>query len=70
MFAFYVIIMRTYFQTNIPEEIKEAAEIDGASGFKILKIAIASVGAVPVMVLLPFFQKYYVKGLRVGSVKD
>lgn len=145
VFAFYVIIMRTYFQTNIPEEIKEAAEIDGASAFKILKsivlpmavpivvsialmigisywndwinglyyitdsklfsiqqilnrmledsrylttntagvdsvglgdipsnalkMAIASVGAVPVMVLLPFFQKYYVKGLTVGSVK-
>lgn len=145
VFAFYVIIMRTYFQTNIPEEIKEAAQIDGAGAFKILKsivmpmavpiivsialmigisywndwinglyyitdsklysiqqilnrmledsrylmtntagvdsiglgnipsnalkMAIASVGAVPVMVLLPFFQKYYVKGLTVGSVK-
>ncbi len=145
VFAFYVIVMRTYFQTNIPVEIKEAAKIDGAGEFKILKdivlpmavpiivsiglmigisywndwinglyyitdtklysvqqilnrmlqdarflttntsgieafgsgyvpnnglkMAIAAVGAVPVMVLLPFFQKYYVKGLTLGSVK-
>lgn len=145
VFAFYVIIMRTYFQTNIPGEIMEAAQIDGAGQFKILrriilpmsvpiivsiglmigisywndwmnglyyitdsklysiqqilnrmledarylttntsgvdstglanipsnalKMAIASIGALPVMVLLPFFQKYYVRGLTVGSVK-
>lgn len=146
VFAFYVIIMRTYFQTNIPEEIKEAAKIDGASEFKILrrivlpmavpiivsiglmigisywndwinglyyitdsklysvqqilnrmladaryltsstagveissgamsipsnglKMAIATIGALPIMILLPFFQKFYVKGLTVGSVK-
>ena len=145
VFAFYVIVMRTYFQTNIPEEIKEAAKIDGAGEFKILKdvvlpmavpmivtiglmigisywndwinglyyitdsklysvqqilnrmlqdarflttntsgvenlasgyvpnnglkMAIAAVGAIPIMVLLPSFQKYYVKGLTLGSVK-
>ncbi len=145
VFAFYVIIMRTYFQTNIPEEIKEAAQIDGASEFMILrkvilpmaipiivsiammvgisywndwinglyyvtdsklfsiqqilnrmiqdarflttntsgvenlaagivpnnglKMAMAATGAIPIMILLPFFQKYYVKGLTLGAVK-
>ena len=34
-----------------------------------LKMAIAAVGAIPIMVLLPSFQKYYVKGLTLGSVK-
>ena len=34
-----------------------------------LKMAIAAIGAVPIMVLLPFFQKYYVKGLTLGAVK-
>ncbi len=145
VFAFYVIVSRTYFQSNIPEEIKEAAKIDGASEFQIfgkvvlpmavpivvsiglmigisywndwinglyyvtdtklysiqqflnrmlqdarflttntsgvemitngtvptngLKMAIAAIGAVPIMVLLPFLQKYYVKGLTLGAVK-
>ena len=141
--AFQVIVMRSYFQANIPDELKEAARIDGASEFRILfqivlpvakpiiatiglmialgywndwmnglyyvtdsklfsiqqllnrilsdaqylsqntdnvevsttiptnslKMALAAVGSLPLMVLLPFFQKYYVKGLTIGALK-
>ncbi len=31
MNAFFVIIMRTYFTSNIPSEVLEAAKIDGAN---------------------------------------
>lgn len=34
--AYYIMMMRTYFTTNIPEPIIESARIDGASEFKIL----------------------------------
>jgi len=34
-----------------------------------IKMAIAMVGAAPIMLLFPLFQKYYVKGLAVGAVK-
>lgn len=34
--AFNVIMMRTYFNTNIPDAVIEAARIDGANEFKIL----------------------------------
>ena len=146
--AYYVMLMRSYFQTSIPEEILEAASIDGASEFQTFyKVSIpmakpiiatvalfsmilywndwqnallyitsdrkkplqllliniqksiefllnnsnvpASVKAAmggtipqysatmatvivvigPIMVIYPFFQKYFVKGLTVGSVK-
>lgn len=141
--AFQVIVMRSYFQANIPEEIKEAACIDGAKEVKVLfkivlpmavpiictiglmialgywndwmnglyyvtdsklfsvqqllnriladaqylsqntdsvelstnipsnslKMALATIGALPVMCLLPIFQKYYVKGITIGAVK-
>lgn len=144
--AFYVIMMRTYFTTNIPEAVIEAARIDGAGEWRILftivlpmsmpmiatmalliglgywndwknglyyltdnrlfsiqnmlnnmlkdvqflksgadasaasdvlqdmpsvgiKMAIAVVGALPVMIVYPFFQKYFVKGLTIGAVK-
>lgn len=143
--AFQVIVMRSYFQSNIPEEIKESARIDGASEVRILfqivlpvstpiiatvglmialgywndwmnslyyvtestlfsiqqllnriladaqylsqntdavevststniptnslKMALATIGALPLMFLLPFFQKYYVKGMTIGAVK-
>lgn len=142
--AFQVIVMRSYFQANIPEEMKEAARIDGASETRILfrivmpmsipiictiglmialnywndwtnglyyitesklfsvqqllnriladarylaqntdnlevaaadiptnslKMALATIGAIPVMLLLPVFQKYYIKGITIGAVK-
>jgi putative aldouronate transport system permease protein len=144
--AFYVIMMRTYFMTSIPEEVIEAGRIDGAGELRILarvvlpmsvpmvatlslliglgywndwrngfyyltdsslfsiqnmlntmlqdvqflasggaggnageiaatmpsvgiKMAIAVVGAVPILIVYPFFQKYFVKGITVGAVK-
>jgi putative aldouronate transport system permease protein len=146
MSAFYVIMMRTYFTTNIPEAVIEATRIDGASEYKLLfkivipmalpilatitllvglaywndwmnglyyinkdsmysiqvllngmlmdvqfllsnaqssaslnqdivlpatgiKMAIAVMGALPILVVYPFFQKYFVKGIVIGAVK-
>ena len=148
MNAFYVIMMRTYFTTNIPMEIIEAGKIDGAHEMRILtqvvlpmslpimatvglmvglmywndwtnglyflndprlfsiqnilnrmildaqflqtvgassagstagairnlpgatlKMAVAAIGAVPILIIYPFFQKYFVKGITVGAVK-
>ena len=34
-----------------------------------IKMAIAVVGALPVMIVYPFFQKYFVKGITIGAVK-
>lgn len=34
-----------------------------------LRMAVAVVGMIPMIVLYPFFQKYYMKGLTVGAVK-
>ena len=40
-------------------------ELPGTS----IKMAIAVLGALPIMVAFPFFQKYYVKGITIGAVK-
>lgn len=146
MSAFNVILMKNFFKANIPNELLEAARMDGAGEFFILakivlplskaimatiglfsaigywndwqnglyyltkrtdlfslqnylnrmltdiqflnssanvasyaqgmklpatsvKMALAVVGVVPIMVLYPFFQKYYVKGITIGAVK-
>ncbi len=41
MNAFYVIMMRTYFSTTIPEELIEAARLDGGSEITILRKVVA-----------------------------
>ncbi|NBJ92608.1 carbohydrate ABC transporter permease [Parablautia muri] len=145
MGAFYVIMMRTYFTTNIPEAVLEAARIDGAGEFRTLvkvvvpmskpiiativllvglnywndwlnglyyvnddrlysiqvllnkmlmdvqylmtnaasgamnqsiqlpatgiKMAVAVMGALPMFIIYPFFQQYFVQGIVIGAVK-
>jgi putative aldouronate transport system permease protein len=34
-----------------------------------VRMAIATVGAVPIMIIYPFFQKYFVKGIIIGAIK-
>lgn len=143
MNAFYVILMKNYFANNIPPELIEAAEMDGAGEYKVffriimplslpilatvglmvginywndwtnglyyltdqnlfslqnvlnrilsniqflsnsnvgqkvttelpstsIRMAIAVVGIIPILVLYPFFQRYFVKGITIGAVK-
>lgn len=146
MNAFYVIMMRTYINSNIPDEILEAARIDGANEFVCLgqvvlplckpilgtealmafiaywnnwtngiyfiqqrtdlhgiqnylkriidsaavlqqqmayganvdasaiptigiRMALAVIAVLPVLILYPFFQKSFVEGITIGSVK-
>ena len=50
----------------------EAAQY-GVTGITIpsisVRMAIAAVGVIPVMIIYPFFQKYFAKGLTMGAVK-
>ena len=34
-----------------------------------IRMAISVVGILPIMILYPFFQKYFVKGITIGAVK-
>lgn len=142
--GFTIMIMRSYFSSNIPKEILESARVDGASEFYILikvvlpislpiiatiglmsgiaywndwtnglyyvtdtnmstvqvllnrmltnaqylqqagaygsistaslptttiRMAVAVVGALPLICIYPFFQKYFTKGMTLGAVK-
>ncbi|MGN1381204.1 MAG: carbohydrate ABC transporter permease [Eubacterium sp.] len=51
MNAFYVIMMRSYFTSNIPDSLIEAAKLDGANEFKILQKIIVPL-AKPMIVTL------------------
>ena len=46
-----------------------AAEISATMPSIGIKMAIAVVGVLPILVVYPFFQKYFVKGITIGAVK-
>ncbi|MBP3705216.1 MAG: carbohydrate ABC transporter permease, partial [Clostridia bacterium] len=46
-----------------------AAEIPQTMPSTGIKMAIAVVGVLPVLIIYPFFQKYFVKGITIGAVK-
>ena len=123
--AFFIIMVRNYFTSNIPEELIEAARIDGCSetgiffrvAFRVsywndwqnglyylddqklygiqnilnainanakylmsganaasmpaetARMAAAVIGIIPILIIYPFFQSYFVKGITMGAVK-
>lgn len=47
----------------------EAAEQLGRIPATTIRMAIAVIGSLPVLIVYPFFQKYFAKGMTVGAVK-
>ena len=47
-----------------PEEIERAEMLRES-----LKYSLIVVGSLPVLILYPFLQKYFVKGIMIGSIK-
>ena len=64
MSAWYVIIMRTFYRTTIPEEILESARVDGASEFRIfftiaLPLSTAGLATIGLFTLLLYWNDWY-----------
>ena len=57
--------LRSGAEADTPEAMAALASLPGESA----RMAIAIIAILPLLVAYPFFQKYFVKGLTVGSVK-
>ena len=62
--AWYVVILRTFFTTNVPQAIIESAKIDGAGEFRILfgmvfPMAIPGIATIALFKTLQFWNEYF-----------
>ena len=62
---------------NINEDINALRQSASATGnmniqmpSTTVRMAIATVGILPILLIYPFFQKYFVKGITLGGVKE
>ena len=62
---------------NINENINALRQSASATGnmniqmpSTTVRMAIATVGILPILLIYPFFQKYFVKGITLGGVKE
>jgi putative aldouronate transport system permease protein len=74
MNAWYVIIMRTFMKTTVPEAIIESAKIDGAGEFKtlfaiVLPLCKAGLATIGLFCLLGFWNDWYLPLLFITDKK-
>jgi ABC-type glycerol-3-phosphate transport system permease component len=73
-FNFQMVLRDILFLANLPPEI--LADIDQVNLlnmqgiFQQIRYAVLVVGALPMMMLYPFIQKYFIKGMMIGSLKE
>jgi putative aldouronate transport system permease protein len=60
------ILENVRYLASISNSVSGAAELPSIG----VRMAMAVIGALPVMILYPFFQKYFIKGITLGGVKE
>jgi putative aldouronate transport system permease protein len=60
------ILANAKFLSSISSSVSVHIEMPGIS----VRMAMAVIGVIPVMILYPFFQRYFIKGITLGGVKE
>ena len=72
--SFYVIIMRTFFQTSVPDEIIESGKIDGANQLRIfvqlvLPISLPALATIALFLTFAYWNDWYQASLYIETSK-
>ncbi len=70
--SFYVIIMRTFFQTSVPDEIIESGKVDGANQLRIfvqlvLPISLPALATIALFLTFAYWNDWYQASLYIES---
>lgn len=70
--SFYIIIMRTFFQTTVPESVIESAKIDGARQFRIfpqivLPISLPAIATIGLFFTFGYWNDWFLARLYLGT---
>ena len=73
--SFYVIIMRTFFTTTIPDEIIESGKIDGASQLRIfvqlvLPISLTALATIGLFLTFAYWNEWYLASIYLSSSRS
>jgi putative aldouronate transport system permease protein len=72
MSAFSVIILRTFYRTNIPDSLIESAKIDGAGEFTtffkiVFPLAMPGIAAVSLLVMIQYWNDWFLAALYINN---
>ncbi len=72
MNAFWVIILRTFYRSNIPDSLIESAKIDGAGEFRIFfqmifPLALPGIAAVALLAMLQYWNDWFLAALYINN---
>jgi putative aldouronate transport system permease protein len=64
-----ILLNAQFLQSNSNVPASAAGSLANNIPMQTVRMALAALGAIPLLIIYPFFQKYLVKGLTVGAVK-
>jgi ABC-type glycerol-3-phosphate transport system permease component len=73
-YSFQMVLREILFIAQMPPEMKANLDperlVDMQNVLQQIRYAVLVVGALPMMVLYPFIQKYFIRGMMIGSLKE
>jgi putative aldouronate transport system permease protein len=73
-FSFQMVLRDILFVAQMPQELLMSMDPERYQNMQNilqqLRYAVLVVGALPMMILYPFIQKYFIRGMMIGSLKE